>query len=506
MGTVNKNIIANIAGKGWSLLSVFIFIPIYLDILGIKMYGVISFYTVLQGVLIFADAGLTATLKRELAKGDNFVNDREYKYKILKSIETIYFLIVAIITIGIYFCANFIVESWLNIQDLNQEATREGIQLMGAGLALNFLSTLYQGGLLGLERQIASNVFQITWSLLKNGGVILALLLIDNSLFVFFIWQVGVNIIYVLCLRLYIIKTLKENDVFNWKFTKDIFLLNYIWKYAFGMLAISMIAAVNSQFDKIFLSKFITVSELAIYTISYSMAMIPIAFSGPVSTAIFPKFVNHSHKKENSKLSEAFNNSFKIVLLIAGSMGVVLAIYSELFIELWTQDKEVARLAAMPAFFLILGQMFLSFQIIPFNLVLAQGNTKLNIRMGLIGLTVLIPLVVFMTITYGMLGAAVSWFIYSLLFTPIYIYIIVKYRTNLSVVNWIINQFLKPLSIIVIGNALFYFIKPDFYSNVLFSLIYITISSLIVFLIAFRITFNIHFNETFKFIKNELFA
>ena len=52
----------------WSVVSVYLFIPIYLTFLGPEAYGLIGFYTTLLGVLAFTDLGLTATLNREMAR------------------------------------------------------------------------------------------------------------------------------------------------------------------------------------------------------------------------------------------------------------------------------------------------------------------------------------------------------------------------------------------------------------------------------------------------------
>ena len=68
MNKVTQNIIANYAGKLWGFISIFIFVRFYIDLLGIESYAIINFYTVILGLLAFADAGLTATLTRQLAR------------------------------------------------------------------------------------------------------------------------------------------------------------------------------------------------------------------------------------------------------------------------------------------------------------------------------------------------------------------------------------------------------------------------------------------------------
>ena len=91
---VVKNSVANIIAKIWSILSLYLFVPIWINLLGIEGYGVISFYTVLVTLMHFADAGLSATLTREFARGDI---DNRYRRDLLRTIECIYIIISVLI-------------------------------------------------------------------------------------------------------------------------------------------------------------------------------------------------------------------------------------------------------------------------------------------------------------------------------------------------------------------------------------------------------------------------
>lgn len=506
MSIVNKNIIANMLGKGWSIISIFLFIPIYIKILGIESYGVVSFYAVLQGLLLFADAGLTATLRRELAKGDNSISSRNMKFKILKTIEFVYVFIFLIIFSLIFFGSDFIVNSWLNVGNLDHDSVKKGVQFMSVALSLNFLSTLYQGGILGLEKQVASNIFHITWGLIKGGGVILALIFINNSIEVFFLWQLGVNFIYVLVLRFFLIGTLKKSNAFHWNLKRDFGLLKPLWKYALGMLIISLIAALNMQLDKLVLSKVLSISDLAVYSVAYSLSLIPVALSGPIAIAIFPKFVKLNEGKNARDLLLTFNHAFKIVLLIAASCGVVIFLNSELLLTIWTSNTLISQKAGTACSLLVAGQLLLSLQVIPFNLSLASGYTKINVIMGLIGLVFLIPTVIFLTKTFGLEGAAFSWFCYSLIFTPIYILIVVKKFLSVNFYSWVFNELLKPIILIIFGNWVFYFLMNLLSMSIWSKAIYITLTSFVVLLFTFKRVFNLKHNNIYNFIKNELFT
>ena len=75
----NSNIIrliSNYVGKIWNLLSVFLFIPLYIHYLGIENYAVIGFYSLVLGIISFADAGMSSAITKELSSNSSI--DRKY--------------------------------------------------------------------------------------------------------------------------------------------------------------------------------------------------------------------------------------------------------------------------------------------------------------------------------------------------------------------------------------------------------------------------------------------
>jgi hypothetical protein len=66
--SLRNNLIANVLGQGWSGLMNFVFVPVYIALLGIEAYGLIGLYASLQALYYILDAGMSATLNRELAR------------------------------------------------------------------------------------------------------------------------------------------------------------------------------------------------------------------------------------------------------------------------------------------------------------------------------------------------------------------------------------------------------------------------------------------------------
>jgi O-antigen/teichoic acid export membrane protein len=289
-----KNIAANFLGRFWSIISNFLFLPLYIHILGFENYSIISFTLVIAGFMAFLDSGLTSTLSREFAKNSALSE----KIKTFITLETIYAIIVALVAILIIVFAPFIVEKWINLET-NQNVTWL-IRIISFDIAFQMLLRFYLGGLLGLEKQVKANILQVFWGVFRN-GLVLLVILFTPTLEVFFMWQSACTVVFALLYRFYLTKELHEKPVFAFHFKIDKEVLNSIWKFAGGMLLISLVAGINTQLDKMTISKLLPLQELGYYTLAVSLATAIAVLINPIAMALLPRFTSlfSLNKKED---------------------------------------------------------------------------------------------------------------------------------------------------------------------------------------------------------------
>ena len=240
-----NNIIANFSSKLWSLISVVIFIPYYIKFLGFESYAIISFSLVIYGVITVLDSGLTSTLSRELARIDMNLSK---KMRTFDSLQTIYFLIAILVVLFLLVFSTQIGQFFIKSESFSLEKTSLFIRLFAVDIGLQMLFRFQLGGLLGLEKQVLANVILSLWILFRNGLVILVIYY-SNNLESFFIWQSIVTF----CFTVYAIFIL--NSKFKGSFSLSLIIdrieLRRVYKFAFGMLLISIVAILNSQLDKL---------------------------------------------------------------------------------------------------------------------------------------------------------------------------------------------------------------------------------------------------------------
>lgn len=77
------NILSNYGNKLWGILSIYLFVPLYIQLLGVEAYGIISFYTVVLSIISLADLGLSSAVIKEFSTS----SPDSYKYSIFRLIE-----------------------------------------------------------------------------------------------------------------------------------------------------------------------------------------------------------------------------------------------------------------------------------------------------------------------------------------------------------------------------------------------------------------------------------
>lgn len=445
MNAVQKNIMANYIGRAWSFISVFIFVPFYLRLLGSEAYGIVSFYSVVLGFLAFADAGLTATLSREFSR-----NDKTWKYKsnLLYTIEVIYSFICSIIIVSIWILAPLLADKWLNITNIPNYCAIRYIRMIGFGVAFQFVVSLYQGGLMGLQKQVLANGLQIGFGVFRY-GVLLIPLYFFPTLDFYFVWQIGTIIFYVLILRIILKRQIKVQD----KPTFSKLILTEVWRFAAGMMTMSVLSSILIQSDKLITSKLFSLSEFGFYTLASTLGQVPLMLVTPIGLAILPKLTQLTSLKDTSNVVLLFRRTTFIIVAIASILAFFLIAYMPDILFLWTQNTEMVNSVTQVARILCLGSLFQSTQLMPYYLAIANGHTSTNVKLGIFSVIFLVPAIILFSQYLGIIGVGIPWLIMSVFSFFILSYVVVNKFFIKQFKMWFCCDTMKPLcsAFLVVG-------------------------------------------------------
>ncbi|MBO8210390.1 oligosaccharide flippase family protein [Acinetobacter nosocomialis] len=468
-------LISNYVTRIWGLFSVFLFIPIYIKYLGVESYAIIGFYALMLGIVSFADAGMSSAITKEFSK-QSAINE---KYSILKIIEKKYILVCVAISLFVLFFSDVIAKHWLKSDNINIIDLANYVKLIGIGVSLQILSSLYFGGLFGLNKQFEANSIQFLWSLSKSALVVPLLILIKPSLTIFLFWQVFCNLVYILILRFYLMKIIileAKGSILTLiinKLPKDII------QYIGGMTIIAVIASINSQIDKIMASTYLSLKVFGYYSIASNLAQIPVVMATPLALSVFPLFSKYSSTSCENKTNLVYKKSSFVMHLVLIPVFFSLYIYSPELIILWVGnvidtvwfDKIIFVMRL-----LLIGSFFLGLQFLPYYFLLSKGKTSYTIYQGLAQILVGVPLLFLFAKEFGILGLGWVWVIINLgalLFLNIIVF--KKFLNNLCFTDYILKTFFNVLLIngLVFSLAIFinHYIKFYFLIVLIFSVV-----------------------------------
>lgn len=418
---VKRNIIANMVARVWGFISVYLFVPLYLKFLGIEAYGLVGFYSTLLGILVFADMGFTATLNREMARLSVRKDSSGEMRDLLRTYELTYFYISSVLAFAIWVSSPLIAAYWLRSEFLSVQEMTSAIQLMGIAIAFQLPSGLYIGGLMGLQKQVQANFIQIAWGIFRGFGTVLALWLLSPTIYVFALLQLISNVIYCYFSRLSLWRTLSfDADLSRPQFRWQVF--RNTWHYAAGMAGMALVSTLLMQTDKLVVSKMLSLEMLGYYTLAGSLSVVPLMLASPIAAAVFPRLTGLVAEGDRPGFTQLYHRTCELVAVAIIPAGLTIAFFASDCIFVWTGSIVVAQQAGLAAALLLSGQLMQAISIMPYYLALAHGDIRLNLQIGIASVVLITPLLIYLIMKFGIVGAGFSWLLMNIFTLPPYMY------------------------------------------------------------------------------------
>jgi O-antigen/teichoic acid export membrane protein len=408
MASLSRNIVANYVGRGWMALISLLLIPVYIKFIGVEAYGLVGFYTALSSVLSVLDLGIGATMNRELARRSAVPEQSDSKRDLVRTLEIVYWGISILAGVIIVLIAPFITDNWIKAQDLDQHTILKAVQLMGISFAFQFPMSLYQGGLMGMQKQVLVNIILIITSTVRSGGVILILWLVSPTVNSFFAWQAAMSLIGSLVFLVAMWSNLPKNH-HRPRFRTNI--IQDVWKYAAAISANAIIGIVLTQLDKVILSKMLSLKLFAYYSIAATVASSIWMIILPFNNAVFPHLVQLYEKKQTAELRIKFHLFSQVLSFLLLPVCALLISFSKEILYIWIKDPLIVENAYLIVSLLVFGTMLNGLVSIPANSAPAFGWPLLITYTNIVQAIVIIPLIVGMVYWLQGIGAAITWII-----------------------------------------------------------------------------------------------
>lgn len=383
-----------------------VFIPLYIKYLGIEAYGLIGIFAILQAWLALLDMGMRPALSREMARFTGGAHDTQSIRDLLRSVEIIGVAIAGVVALGIWAASGWLASDWVKIEHLPMEVVARAFAAMGGVTALRFVENIYVSSIVGLQRQVLENIVSSTLSTVRGLGAIAVLAWVSPTIEAFFMWQGLVSLIAVMVFACVVYRTLPSSPR-STRFSGTA--LIGIWRFAAGMAAITFLALLLTQVDKILLSRLLPLESFAYYALAATVTGALYMLASPVCTAFYPRFTELVTRGDERALRAAYHQGAQLVTVFMGTAAIVLIVFGNRLLLLWTADAVLAEKVAPLLLVLSLGTLLNGLMWIPYQMQLANGWTKLAIKINIVAVAVLIPTILWIVPTYGAIGAAWVW-------------------------------------------------------------------------------------------------
>jgi O-antigen/teichoic acid export membrane protein len=407
MTVVQKNLLANFLGKGWSAAVALAFVPVYTRYLGIEAYGLVGIFSILTALVNLFDFGLSATINRELARRSAQNAGAAETRDLVRTLEVIYWSIGAVLGLAVLGASGVLASHWVRAGSLSIPTVRTSIALMAGVLALQWPLSFYGGGLLGLQRQGLWNGLVAGGATLRAVGAVVVLDRVSNTIVAFFVWQLvasGIQIAFVVAALWWKLPPGGPPRV-----RRE--LLAPIWRFAAGMSGISVLALVLTQIDKIVLSRILPLKDFGYYALASVVSLGLYTLILPVFDAFFPRFSTLVALHDGDALRRVYHRACQLMSVLILPIAAVLAIWADRVLLLWTRDPAIVSETRTLVPILVCGTALNGVMTLPFALQLAHGWTRLTLAANAIGVVLMIPLLFLATARYGSSGAASVWLI-----------------------------------------------------------------------------------------------
>jgi O-antigen/teichoic acid export membrane protein len=401
------NASANVVGQAVAVLAGLVCVPIYLHLLGAEAIGLIGFSLALQAIVRMLDLGMSSAVVRQVARlaGTSARGDELVEFH--ATFERLFAAAAAGITALTLALAPLVAAHWLHGQQLPPRQVTVAVAAISVQAALLFMGALYQGVLMGLERQVRFNRIRVVETLASQVGAVLLLSLWTARVEVLFGWQLAVTLAALGVYRRAAARSLPEaHGRARFRFAH----VRAVWIFAVGMAGITTTGTILANMDKVLLSRWLQLGSFGYYTLAfYGASLVAGLLVQPVFNALFPRACALVEGADAAGERRLYHVAIQGLVTMVWPVAAVLWVFAHPVLRVWIGDPAAVAAAAAVLPWLVAGVAFNTLMVPAYMLQLAHAWTTLGLALNLALIAVFAPLLFVLTTRWGLTGAAVNF-------------------------------------------------------------------------------------------------
>ena len=402
----------NLTGRFWAGAASFLATPLYLYWLGRENFGLIGFCLLLQAVLGFVSAGLADTANRQTAAAEPAGPPAVAEQQLLFiHLAWLVGLGVGVVLFGL---SGWLARHWLVLDHIDAASAKRAIQGMAVLIALQVPIDLFTGIFLGARRPVAANFALAGGATLRALLTVGALIFVQPTIEAYFAAQIATSVISVAVAYLALRRSSLRQAHAAWRLTWPG--LRASLSSSRGMTAVAFTSVLLGLADRIVLSRFLRLDEFGVYTLAVTLANLLYFLIGPVSATFYPEFTRCLAEGRKEKLIELYHQACQCMAVLVFPAGCIMMFFGREILNVWTHNPGVAAEAAPVLAVLVAARLIGALNSIPYALQYAHGWVSLILGANIAAIIVLLPLLCYLAVQFGAMGAATGYLILSLPF------------------------------------------------------------------------------------------
>jgi O-antigen/teichoic acid export membrane protein len=406
VSALQRNVVYNLIGQGTVLLLAFVAVKFIYGHLGQDMFGIIQFSQVVAVLVTNAlELGISSTLVREVS--GHHEEDPGYIAQLIRTSSLIYWGAAIVIVVVIYLTAPLLVHYWINLKTADPATAANMIRILGITAAVALPKVLYGSLFRGVQRMELNNGIEVGQSAIQQVGIIVLLSLGITTIGI--AWWIAGTAFLSIAVYAFVARRL-----FGWRalvpaYSHAVVKRNLL--FTGHMTSISVLALIQTQADKVIVSKFLPVADLGLYGFASATLGRAAFFYTSVSQAAFPVLAKLYKSGDRAGLLSQYRKLHDLVAY--GTLPLfTLIVFAAWPAYTYLFGSSGAQKLLLPTALLALGFYMNAVLTMPYMVSLAVGKPQIASRLNLLALFVVIPVMLVLILWLGLVGAGISWVFY----------------------------------------------------------------------------------------------
>lgn len=402
---IYRVVIGSYLAQAYVALIGIVLMPTYLHIMGASAFGLVGLFLMLQSWVQLLDLGISPTLSREMALYRAHALNAQAA---LLRLHTLEWLLGCLAVLGVsmlVLARTWIAQDWLHLDTMDVAAVAHILAVMAVAAGLRWVASMYRAGLVGLERQTLVNGLAVLFATLRFVGVLIWIPVLREWPIVFFGHQLAISAIEVGAYRTLIHRSLPAEPGAS-RFSLPLF--RELAPMAGAMALLGGIWILTTQFDKLVLSRVLTLADYGYFSIAVLAAAGVLMLMPPLNQVLQPRMTILAAQGREETLVHLYRLATQLLAAAVAAVGASMAWLPRQLLFAWSGNSVLAAAAAPILKWYAPAYACAALLTLPFLLQFARGSLRLHVWGNLLLMFILLPVLTLTAERWGAVGTGAT--------------------------------------------------------------------------------------------------